>query len=181
MKTLTCIHAVVHLVVTGLSIFTQVARGWGFWESEGRWFIKRPPVFGLENPATRITQLHHSARGRCCRNTAPGQGHRLLDSAIITPFDPWLLIWMGTTSVHVALTPEIDMLVPRASARLSAPHPGRSDVSPPLQGGRGLASVLPISVLPRALWLCCLLLQGHLGLCRPSRGGPGLPGQLQVH
>lgn len=37
-KTLTCIHAVVHLVVTGLSIFTQVARGWGFWESEGRWF-----------------------------------------------------------------------------------------------------------------------------------------------
>lgn len=56
MKTLTCIHAVVHLVVTGLSIFTQVARGWGFWESEGRWFIKRPPVFGLENPATRITQ-----------------------------------------------------------------------------------------------------------------------------
>lgn len=29
-RTLTCIHAVVHLVVTGFSIFTQVARGWGF-------------------------------------------------------------------------------------------------------------------------------------------------------
>lgn len=29
-RTLTCIHAVVHLVVTGFSIFTQVARGRGF-------------------------------------------------------------------------------------------------------------------------------------------------------
>ena len=44
-KTLTCIHAVVHLVVTGLSIFTQVAWGWGFWELEGRWFITWPPVW----------------------------------------------------------------------------------------------------------------------------------------
>lgn len=28
---LTCVHAVVHLVVASLSIFTQVARRWGFW------------------------------------------------------------------------------------------------------------------------------------------------------
>ena len=49
-KTLTCIHAVVHLVVTGLSIFTQVAWGWGFWELEGRWFITWPPVWLLSRP-----------------------------------------------------------------------------------------------------------------------------------
>ena len=45
-KTLTCIHAVVHLVVTGLSIFTQVAWGWGFWELKGRWCITWPLWFG---------------------------------------------------------------------------------------------------------------------------------------
>lgn len=44
-ETLTCVHAVVHLVVTGLSIFTQVAWWWGFWELKGRWFIKCPLWF----------------------------------------------------------------------------------------------------------------------------------------
>ena len=45
-RTLTCIHAVVHLVVTGLSIFTQVAWGWGFWELKGRWCVTWPLWFG---------------------------------------------------------------------------------------------------------------------------------------
>lgn len=56
-KTLTCVHAVVHLVVTGLAIFTQVARGWGFWEPGGKWFIKRPARLG-EKPFANSSHTH---------------------------------------------------------------------------------------------------------------------------
>lgn len=167
-------------MVTGLSIFTQVARGWGFWESEGRRFIKRPPRFGSETPAALITRPRQQQVLE--ELWAAEQWHRLLDPVVPVPSGPRLLGWMATTSVHAAQT---DMPVPRASARLTAPHPGRSGVSPPpSKKAVDLPHPCPSlssqgQLLHAALWLYLPLL-GHLVLCRPFRRRPGFRRGLQV-
>ena len=72
-------------------------------------------------------------------------GPRTRAPGVLTPFDPQLLAWIATTFAHAALTAQANTPVPRASAQLTSPHPGRSGLSPPLQGGRALASALPVS------------------------------------
>ena len=76
----------VHLVVTGFSIFTQVARGWGLWGSEGRWPVKRPSQLGSETPFAKTSHMHTMMLASVAVG-APGLGVEVpaLGSVVLAP------------------------------------------------------------------------------------------------
>lgn len=158
----------VHLVVAGLSIFTQVARGWSFWGSEGRRFIKWHPWFGSCNPSANSAQIKPTAPVAGAAGTLRLRA-RAPAPAPCCPYalpPPHPII---TTFIPTIPTPRSERPAQRASARLTSPvlqgqvssHPSREAVELPQSH--------PLSAEGRppqtALYLCCLHLcrsVGHL-------------------